>query len=186
MISYQRSNNVLLILSLLLISCSGYAVDNRHAVLTVKGVASKGSCAFLLSEQVVKFSQPFLTESIGEIGAIEENKMPFSISYLCQDYDENDSPDMSITIKAAAGTDIKNNKIAPVNNLTNAAFVLYDCNNVNACSLINFTSDLGTIYFKSENGRKDKNFQVEVVKLNALPVQSGDLQAIVTLTLIQP
>lgn len=185
MILYQRSNSILLII-LLLINFSGYGIDRDQAILIVKGIVSKGSCSFLLADQVIKFPQPLLAQGIGEVGVTQENKVPFSVTYSCQDYDENNSPDISISIKSDVGTQIVNNKIAPINNLTNAGFSLYDCNNVNSCSLMHFTSGLGLIHLKAGNKSKDKNFKIEIVKLNSSPVKPGNLQATVTLTLAQP
>lgn len=163
---------------------SSYGAANNDAVIVVKGTVTKGTCGFTLSDQSVKFSQPTLMQNVAEIGEKEENKIPFLVNYLCQDY-VDEMPDMEVTIQAGAGTQIVNNKIAPVNNPTNASFVIYDCKTDN-CTLVHFNGGSSTVYLTTGNGNKNKVFEVELVRNSTAEVKPGTLNANLTLTFVQP
>lgn len=81
------------------VSFYGHSAVDDSAVVIVKGSVTKGTCAFTLSDQTVKFSQSTLMQNVDEIGVKEENKIPFSVNYLCQDY-VDETPDMEVVIKA--------------------------------------------------------------------------------------
>lgn len=166
------------------VSFYGHSAVDDSAVVIVKGSVTKGTCAFTLSDQTVKFSQSTLMQNVDEIGVKEENKIPFSVNYLCQDY-VDETPDMEVVIKAGSGTEIANNKISPVNNPTNASFALYDCKNGH-CSLVNFNAGKSSVFITTGNGNKNKDFEVELVKKDGSAVNPGTLKAILALTLIQP
>lgn len=143
------------------ISFYGYSAVDDSAVVIVKGSVTKGTCAFTLSDQAVKFSQSILMQNVDE------------------------TPDMEVVIKAGSGTQIANNKISPVNNPTNASFALYDCKD-DHCSLVNFNAGTSSVYITTGNGNKNKDFEVELVKKDSSAVNPGTLKAILALTLIQP
>lgn len=169
---------------LLAVASSGYSAVNSEAVLTVKGKVTRGTCAFTLSDQTVKFSKPILVENVVEIGEKDENKLPFTVEYNCQEFSD-ETPDMEVIIKAGAGTQITNDKISPVTNITNSSFALYDCKNSN-CSVVNFNAGVSSVFIQTGNGTKNKDFQVEVVKKDTLTAKPGALKAILALTLVQP
>lgn len=162
----------------------GYSAVDNQAVITVKGKVTKGTCTLSVSEQTVKFTQPILMQNVANIGEREENKIPFSINYNCQDY-EDKTPDIEMRIKAGAGTEIINNKIVPINNPTNTSFVIYDCKKT-ACTLVNFKTGESAVYIATGNGNKNSAFQVELVKKDSAPIHPGTLKAVLALTLIQP
>lgn len=169
---------------LLSVAFSGYSAIDSEAVLIVKGKVTRGTCAFTLSDQTVRFSQPILVGNVVEIGEKDENKIPFSVEYNCKEFSD-ETPDMEVLIKAGAGTQITNNKISPVTNITNSSFALYDCKN-NNCSLVNFNAGASSVFVQTGNGTKNKDFQVEVVKKDTSTAKPGALKAILALTLVQP
>lgn len=173
-------------LLLIPLTFSSFSAVDSNAVLIVKGKVTRGTCAFTLPDQTVTFSQSILAANVAEIGEKEENKIPFSIGYSCQEFTD-ETPDMEVVIKAGAGTQIGINKISPTTNMTNSSFVLYDCKNNNSdCTLVNFKSGASSVYLTTGNGNKNKDFAVEVVKKETAQPQPGALKAILALNIIQP
>ncbi|HEJ9414873.1 TPA: type 1 fimbrial protein [Proteus mirabilis] len=175
---------IILVTLFILNPIHGHSAVNDNAIMIVRGTVTKGTCTFNISDQTVKFSQSILMQNVAEIGEREENKLPFSINYVCQDY-VDETPDMEMKIKAGTGTEITNNKISSINSPTNASFVLYDCKK-NQCSLVNFNAGVSSIYIPTGNGNKNKEFQVELVKKGNTAVSPGTLKTILEFTLIQP
>lgn len=185
MIIKLNFNQSILGLLLLAITTPSYSDVIDDATLIVKGRVTKGTCSFILPEQVVKFPQAILLHEIAEIGENSENKIPFSVDFSCKDF-TNDTPNLEIAIKAGTGTQIiSNNKISPTSNTTNASFALYDCKN-NSCQLVNFNSGKGAVHIDAGNGTYSKDFEVEIVKRSTSTVTAGKLTAILDFTLIQP
>ncbi|MEQ4673629.1 fimbrial protein [Providencia vermicola] len=191
--SVQNYNKMLkVILSVILISIGispafALSEQDQQVDLIVKGKVSKGTCSFAFSSKVVEFSKPLVSTEIGSLGDKNTPTEPFTISYNCQDYTDEVIPDLQVEIKSDGNSNTVNGKLYPKDNVTNAAFSLYQCDFSNTnCQLINFQNSADTVSFPVQNGENDKYFEARVVKLNELAINSGKLNASVVFTFVQP
>ncbi|QCJ69379.1 hypothetical protein C9446_05575 [Providencia heimbachae] len=161
--------------------------QDANVDLMVKGSVSKGTCSFAFTSKVVEFSRPIISRDIDVITNSDTPIEPFSVEYICQDYNEEVLPDLQVTITADNNSHIVDGKLAPKNNVTNAAFAFQQCNSIKgSCSPMTFNSNESMIDFSIQNGDNEKHFEVSVIKLNNLPIQAGKLSAAVVFTFLQP
>lgn len=62
------------------VSFYGHSAVDDSAVVIVKGSVTKGTCAFTLSDQTVKFSQSTLMQNVDEIGVKKKTKYLFLLT----------------------------------------------------------------------------------------------------------
>lgn len=185
----NKTNWLILLLLLGNISVMAYAVteQDQQTDLIVKGKVSKGTCSFAFSSKTVEFTKPLVSAEIGNVKDTQSPLEPFSIQYICQDYSEEIIPDLQVAIKPDGNSNIIDGKLSPKNNVTNAAFVLQQCNEGSAdCSFMNFSNQGAEVGFPVQNGENEKHFKVQVVKLDGAPIKSGKLSASVVFSFIQP
>lgn len=163
---------------------------NAHAVeFQVIGNVHKGTCEFIMPSQEVILSQPVMISDVTATAHEKTNTKAFTIKYNCSEFDftEGSAP-YQMQISAGSGTVVTvDNKISPVVNKTNAAFILSYCHkSVAGCELVDVYAKKSLPFDVSFNGQSENNFEVSVVKLNSDSLNPGELIAAVDVLLIQP
>lgn len=157
--------------------------------LQVIGNVTKGTCTVSASSLTVIFAKPLQIRDIKSDIADKTYVKPFSLEYTCADFDvAAGAGEYAMNIKVAAGTTVDaNNKIYPITNNTNAAFVLSNCDsNKQNCRIFDFNNGGNLPLRISENGKQETNFEVSVIQLGNNTPKPGELVAAIDITLVQP
>ncbi|MEY0302254.1 fimbrial protein [Providencia manganoxydans] len=174
---------------ILLVSILG--VKNTQATqLEIIGNVTKGTCSLITSDIEVKMEKPIFVSEIKADVNDRSHVKPFSISYNCSGFNLSTGPSAYILkVESGKGTKISsNNKIEPVNNVTNAGFILRKCNlNKVNCQVVDFNNNKNEIPFDvTDNSDLESHFEVNVIKIDNAAPKPGELTATVNVTLLQP
>ncbi|MEY1239048.1 fimbrial protein [Providencia manganoxydans] len=169
-----------------MLTVNGVSYSEPRTTLYFSGKVENTTCEFdASSEQNIVFDESFNISVLSELAPGVESiyNKSFSIKYSCDVVSSTDEPPVFLGIATLGNTKINKNTLFEDQSI-NVGFLLLNCgaSSNNSCTEINFNGSSSTIEVTSG----ENFFKVTAVKIEDKPITTGDINAAIEISFIQP